>query len=53
MTFSDAYESTLSNSIYADHEYFAQYQVQIKEHKVEKLTKLDKKIDKIKKKRTN
>ena len=53
MTFSDAYESTLANSIYADHEHFAQYQVQIKDHKVEKLTKLDNKIDKIKKKRTS
>ena len=53
MTFSDAYESTLANSIYADHEYFAQYQVQIKDHTVEKLTKLDNKIEKIKKKRTN
>ena len=53
MTFSDAYESTLANSIYAEHEHFAQYQVQIKEHKVEKLTKLDNKIEKIKKKRTS
>lgn len=53
MTFSDAYESTLANSIYADHEHLVQYQVQIKEHKVEKLTKLDNKIEKIKKKRTN
>lgn len=43
MTFSDAYESTLANSIYADHEHFTQYQVQIKDHKVEKLSKLDKK----------
>ena len=49
MTFSDAYESTLANSIYTEHEHFAQYQVQIKDHKVEKLTKLDSKIDKIKK----
>ena len=53
MTFSDAYESTLANSIYAEHNHFAQYQVQIKDHKVEKLTKLDNKIEKIKKKRTN
>ena len=41
MTFSDAYESTLANSIYAEHEHFAQYQMRIKDHKVEKLTKLD------------
>ena len=53
MTFSDAYESTLANSIYAEHDHLAQYQVQIKDHKVEKLQKLDNKIDKIKKKRTN
>ena len=53
MTFSDAYESTLANSIYAEHNHLAQYQVQIKEHKVEKLTKLDNKIEKIKKKRTS
>ena len=53
MTFSDAYESTLANSIYAEHEHFTQYQVRIKDHKVEKLTKLDNKIEKIKKKRTN
>lgn len=53
MTFSDAYETTLANSIYAEHEHLAQYQVQIKDHKVEKLTKLDNKIEKIKKKRTS
>lgn len=53
MTFSDAYESTLANSIYAEHEHLAQYQVQIKDHKVEKIQKLDNKIDKIKKKRTS
>lgn len=53
MTFSDAYESTLANSIYAEHEHFAQYQVEIKDHKVEKIQKLDNKIEKIKKKRTS
>ena len=53
MTFSDAYVSTLANSMYAEHNHLAQYQVQIKEHKVEKLTKLDNKIEKIKKKRTS
>lgn len=53
MTFSDAYESTLANSIYAEHDHLAQYQLQIKDHTVEKLTKLDNKIEKITKRRTS